>query len=209
MRTPFYFVIFLAFIVAINIGLYSNSQKVFNSSCEIKISSLEDTLAQLTLEDLKINEDDREVLEVLNENKQDGVVIVSISNIAFANLTLNWILSLERTKHEKYVVLSFDTELIDFLTNKGYGEHVVLIPRSWYRNDVGKDRGDFGTKTYREVGDAKSNICFKLLALNQEFIYSDVDLVWMHERVIDYAKIVQLSNRAHLVYSQEYYKNST
>jgi len=201
-------------LVTLSIFYFIFSNKVFHISnvaetgniChQIKLKTLDDAIAaEITPEDEVITDEDKQILEVINRNKLGNTTIISISNIGFANMTLNWILSLKKTNFLKFVVLSFDQELIDFLSAKGYQNQVALIPRTWHEQEVGKGAGDVGSKTYLAVGNSKSYICFKLLSLGQEFIFSDVDTVWLNDKVIDYVKLARRTNDAHLLYSQEY-----
>jgi len=122
-------------------------------------------------------------------------------------MTLNWILSLKRCKYDKFVVLSFDEELVDFISSKGFRNNTVLIPQSWHKKTINIEANNVGTKTYIDVVHSKTAIFFKLLCLNQEFIFSDIDTVWLHNKVIEYMKIAQRTNDAHILYSQEYTVN--
>ena len=80
---------------------------------------------------------------------------------------------------------------------KGFRNNIVLIPQSWYKKNISLEANNVLTKNYINIVHSKTAVFFKLLCLNQEFIFSDSDTVWLHEKVIEFMKVAQIANDAH------------
>jgi hypothetical protein len=73
---------------------------------------------------------------IIPGNKINGTVIVANSNYAFRTLTLNWIASLRRNNYDKFVVFSFDSQLAEFLAERGFQDNVAVVPAHWLDQPV-------------------------------------------------------------------------
>ena len=148
--------------------------------------------------------EETQILSVLNRNKIENTFIVTVSNSGFRDLTLNWILSLKRINITKFVIFSFDEEFVDYLISKGYKDNVLNLPKSWLHLSVDKTPANFLTKNYYAITQAKTNVVYKLLTLNQKFIFSDVDIVWLNKAIFSYADMIIKSSNAHMIYAQDF-----
>ena len=148
--------------------------------------------------------EDKDVLDVIIKNKIGDKIIVTVSNFGFRDLTLNWILSLKQINVEKFVIFSFDKEFIDYLTEKGFKDNIITIPKNWLNLKVDKTPASFLSKNYYAITQAKTNIVFKLLSLNQKFIFSDVDCVWLNKAIFNYIDLVMKNSKAQMIYSQDF-----
>ncbi|RNA06245.1 glycosyltransferase family 77 [Brachionus plicatilis] len=155
----------------------------------------------------KITQEENNILAVLNRNKIQNMFIVTVSNYGFRDLTLNWIISLKRINITKFVIFSFDQDFVNYLISKGYKDNVLDLPKSWMHLSVDKTSANFLSKNYYAITQAKTNVVFKLLNLNQKFIFSDVDCVWLNRAIFNYAELIAKNSKAHLIYAQDFGKN--
>ncbi|RNA14220.1 glycosyltransferase family 77 [Brachionus plicatilis] len=155
-------------------------------------------------DNLTLSSEEHQILEVINKNKINDMIIVTVSNYGFRDLTLNWILSLEKINIKKFVIFSFDKEFVDYLFSKGYKDNVVKIPKNWIYLSVDKSPASFLSTNYYAITQAKTNVIYKLLILNQKFIFSDVDCVWLNKAVLNYVSLIMKHSKAHMIYAQDF-----
>ena len=89
------------------LDLSSNFKLELANNCSnVTFKTLEDFFeTNLAQEDQLVQPEDIKVLEILNLKKFGKVTIFSISNYGFANMTLNWIISLKKSNFNNFVVL--------------------------------------------------------------------------------------------------------
>jgi hypothetical protein len=153
-----------------------------------------------------INPDrESQIAELMNNNKINGVNIVTVADIAFKHFVLNWIISLNQNNYMRFVVFSFDTFLIKFLARHGFENHAVLVPREWLDYDVVSD--DHTTRLdntdYKQIVKSKTNIVYHLLARNHTVLFSDPDTVFLSEHVLNHVTYQHEHTFAEVLFSQE------
>jgi hypothetical protein len=164
---------------------------------------------------------DGSISYIMEQNKYKSVTIVSIAHFGLKDVVQNWIMNLRRYRFNKFVVVCCDQQLFDHLRNQGYGKNVVLAPNEWlelnqtmsYTQWQGNERN-----TFFEI---KVKIWYHLICLEQHFVYSDPDVVWMssstlahleHQYKYSYADIMlslDLTNRALFYNTGFFYARAT
>lgn len=103
----------------------------------------------------------------LSENNTP--IIVTISNWDYIEITLNWIAALKRLNIDSYLIVSLDRKLHEYLNENGLRN--VLIETDNNHSDIWK---------------IKLEISSQLANNNIDFIYSDVDAVWLKNPLYKY-----------------------
>ena len=146
---------------------------------------------------------DKKVQEIMNANKVGSCTIISAANYGHRFFTLNWITSLEMNQFNKFVVFSYDDELIQFLSEKGYANRTIKIPNFLLEKNVTTDSSDFMTPNFLALVQSRSKLFLKLLELGIAFLFSDVDTVWMSNRVVEYVEFVYKHSYAEILFSED------
>lgn len=144
-----------------------------------------------------------ELLKTINLNKIGKCTIICISNYGFKEFTLNWIQSLERNNYTKFVVLSFDIELVNYLTELGYHNRTAVVPSEWLGSNITKTTAEFSKPEYNLITQAKVQIQYNLLLHKITFLMSDVDIVWLSPLVKDLIEFNLENSYAHMAISQD------
>jgi hypothetical protein len=131
-------------------------------------------------------------------------LLIAVVNHGMLEYTLNWIESLKRTEIEKYLVFAIDQELVDELTDRGLGEHVVLIPDEWRHVEISGDFAKWKSNTYVPITHAKTLIVERLLYMDITVWFSDVDIVFLNPSIYKHI-LWNMKNRkdVHMVFQQE------
>ncbi|KAG0173804.1 hypothetical protein DFQ28_008116 [Apophysomyces sp. BC1034] len=137
--------------------------------------------------------------------KKDDVLLTAVANNGMASYTLNWIESLNRCKlGDKFLVFAIDQELVDTLTDKGYGDHVVLIPGGWFHQKLSKGFAEWLDKDYTPITHSKSLVVERLLYMGITVWFSDVDIVFTSPAIYDYLMMKLTSRKfTEVLFSQE------
>ena len=191
------------------IKLFQEPQYINNHDANTLIlhHSLDDYLSDIKLDNVFPNNDEKQILNLLNKNTVSDFCIITVSNYGFRDLTLNWIISLKKQNFVKFVIFSFDQELLYFLSQKDYGDQSVLVPRSWLNLPIKQDPAAFETENYHAIVQGKSNIFSKLLLFNQKFLFSDVDCVMIGRGIVDYINVLMHHSNAHMIFAQDFEPN--
>ena len=131
------FFIFLIFFLVIVIVYYNNllinyrsvlskvAKKItFNYQSTTKITFNYQSTTKITN---KIAESNYSIDEIIKNNTKNDLLILSISNYGFKDLTLNWITNLNKLDFKKFIVFCFDQELYEFLSKKGFKNNLGQI----------------------------------------------------------------------------------
>ena len=135
---------------------------------------------------------------------QDRILIVATANYGMRNHVYNWIESLKRTGEEKFMIFCFDKKLLDHLTMAGYGDRASLIPDLWYHSHVEADFKTYFSQEYRVITHSKTLVVQQLLYLDINVFFSDVDIVWLRPRMVEYVNtFMQIRPETHVLFQQE------
>ncbi|KAI8073523.1 nucleotide-diphospho-sugar transferase-domain-containing protein [Gilbertella persicaria] len=135
---------------------------------------------------------------------EDRVLIVATANYGMRQYVYNWIESLKRTKHRKFLIFCFDQQLYDHLTKAGYGQHASMIPDIWFHQQVEADFKTYFSKEYRVITHSKTLVVQQLLYLDITVLFSDVDIVWLRPHIVDYVHgLMKLRQETHVLFQQE------
>jgi hypothetical protein len=144
-----------------------------------------------------------DLLSVIRRNKLGKCTIICISNYGFKEFTLNWILSLERNNYTKFVVISFDIELVNYLSELGYSDRTAVVPSKWLGSNITKTTAEFSKLEYNLITQAKVQIHYNLLLNNVTFLMSDADIVWLSPFVKELIEFNLENSYAHMAISQD------
>lgn len=151
----------------------------------------------------KTNDKALDLIKLIKKNSIGKCTIISISNYGFRNFTLNWIRSLERNNYTKFVVISLDNELVDFLTINGYKNRTAIVPPKWLEFNLTKSVAEFSKFEYNLITQSKVHIHLNLLVNNVTFLMSDVDIVWLSPHLVEYIEFTVYHSYAHIAFSQD------
>jgi len=144
-----------------------------------------------------------DIIEVIKKNKIDDCTIISISNYGYLNLTLNWIESLQKINFTRYVLFCLDLKLFDYLTEKGYGNHLVKVPSAWIDFEITPYFATWAKTDYNHITQAKVHIWYQLLELNINFLFSDPDVVWLDKNIILHIQTIFKYSLAEIAMAQD------
>lgn len=147
----------------------------------------------------------KELLDKINANLlQDRVLIIATANYGMRNHVYNWIESLKRTGEEKFLIFCFDQKLLDHLTMAGYGDRASLIPDVWFHQQVESEFKTYFSQEYRVITHSKTLVVQQLLYLDVTVFFSDVDIVWLRPRMVEYVNtFLQIRPETHVLFQQE------
>jgi hypothetical protein len=132
-----------------------------------------------------------------------GITIITIANFGYREFLLNWLMHMRKQKYSKFVVFSFDQALVEFLAREGYVENVILVPSKWLVYKLTANFSKWGEETYKHIVKSKTSVCYHLLVRNHSFVFSDPDVVWLSEHVIEHIKFQHDHSFAEILFSQE------
>ncbi|KAG2189252.1 hypothetical protein INT44_004394, partial [Umbelopsis vinacea] len=175
----------------------------YNTSCIFK----DEVLGDLIWKPAEYPLPSQHIVDAIKNNLIDEThrtLLLAVVNHGMLEYTLNWIESLKRTQIEKYLVFAIDQELVDDLTNRGLGEHVVLIPDEWRHVEISGDFAKWKSSTYVPITHAKTLIVERLLYMGITVWFSDVDIVFLNPTIYDHI-LWNMKNRkdVHMVFQQE------
>ncbi|OZJ01525.1 hypothetical protein BZG36_05651, partial [Bifiguratus adelaidae] len=122
----------------------------------------------------------------------------------------NWMISLEQTGHKKYLVFCLDDGLYHHLQRTGYGDHATTVPAEWFQRSVAAGFSDYWAPTYPAITHTKTLIVQRLLYLGYTVLFSDVDIVWLKPRVVDFLRgRLSIREETQVLFQQEGYSQTT
>ncbi|KAK4519661.1 uncharacterized protein ATC70_009898 [Mucor velutinosus] len=147
----------------------------------------------------------KELMDKINNNMlQDRVLIVATANYGMRNHVYNWIESMKKTGEEKFLIFCFDQKLYDHLTLAGYSDRASLIPDVWFHQQVEADFKTYFSKEYRIITHSKTLVVQQLLYLDVAVFFTDVDIVWLRPRLVEYVNtLLQIRPETHVLFQQE------
>jgi hypothetical protein len=147
----------------------------------------------------------KELMKKINANLlENRVLIVATANYGMRNHVYNWIESLKRTGEKKFLIFCFDQKLLDHLTLAGYGDQASLIPDVWFHQQVEAEFKTYFSEEYRIITHSKTLVVQQLLYLDVTVFFSDVDIVWLRPRMVEYVNtLLQIRQETHVLYQQE------
>lgn len=147
----------------------------------------------------------KELMKKINDNLlEDRVLIIATANYGMRNHVYNWIESLKRTGEEKFLIFCFDKKLYEHLKLNGYGNRASLIPDIWFHQQVESDFKTYFSQEYRVITHSKTLVVQQLLYLDINVFFSDVDIVWLRPRMVEYVNtFLQIRPETHVLFQQE------
>ena len=112
---------------------------------------------------------------MLKLNSLEKWVIVAFANKKTLEMTMNYIASLERTGHNKFVMICVDVMSYTVLSELGYFDRVGLVPRDW-----------LDTRGLNDMALGKWMILVELLNRKHSVCFNDVNLVYLNNHAVDY-----------------------
>jgi hypothetical protein len=139
---------------------------------------------------------------VLPNNAISGAVIITISNYGYKNMTLNWIASLLRTGHTKFVVFCYDTDLLISLAEIGFRANVALVPTSWLEFSLTKNVYNENIKQeFDQMMQSRVAVWYQIALRDRSFLFSDADLVFLSEHVLENVLFNYKNSVADIIFS--------
>ncbi|KAI9498630.1 nucleotide-diphospho-sugar transferase-domain-containing protein [Zychaea mexicana] len=147
----------------------------------------------------------QELMDKINKNLVQGrVLLIATANYGMRDYMYNWIESLKLTGVDKFLVFCLDDKLYTHLVNAGYEENAATIPESWLHLDVATDFEDYFSPRYRIITHAKTLVVQRLLYLDVTVFFSDVDIVFLRPRMIEFVKTyMDMRQETHAIFQQE------
>lgn len=105
-------------------------------------------------------------------------------------MTLNWILSLKKINIDKFLILCLDQDLFNFLAHKGYLDNLFMVPSDWHEFKLTQYMTVWNTKEFDTLMHARTQIIHKLLKLNVTLLFTDLDIVWLNQNVLEHVQFI-------------------
>jgi len=195
------FFIFLIFFLVIVIVYYNNLLINYRSVLAKVAKKITFNYQSTTKITNKIVESNYSIDEIIKNNTKNDLLILSVSNYGFKDLTLNWITNLNKLDFKKFIVFCFDQELYEFLSKKGFKNNLAIVPSNWLDFNVSKSYSSWATKDYNQITQAKPQIWYQLLKLNCNIFFSDSDVAWLNKNILDHIKYIYTYSTADLLFS--------
>jgi hypothetical protein len=174
-----------------------------NGTCVFK----DDLYGNTVWKERKYTTPSQDILDAIEKNyidQNERTLLIAVANNGMLEYILNWIESLKRSEISKYLVFAIDQDLVDAMTEKDLGDHVVLIPDDWRHVHISGDFAKWKTNDYAPITHAKSLIVERLLYLDVTVWFSDVDIVFTSPHIYNHL-MWNMKNRkdVHMLFSQE------
>jgi hypothetical protein len=164
----------------------------------------------------EIDRDEEEIIEKVDGNSVlpnahssvlGPVTIVTIAHHQTKEFVLNWIKSLHRCNLTKFVVLSHDLQLVEFLKETNYGSQVALVPRKWYTNPHNIRIRPNSTlwlegDEFNLIDAFKFHIVKQLISRDRSIVFSEPDAVWMSEHALEHLQLKMAHSLASVAFAQ-------
>lgn len=127
------------------------------------------------------------VQEAIDRNLASGrYLITAVVNSGMMEYTLNWAESLRLTGYRRFLIFCIDDALFEALSRRGLGDRAVRIPQEWFHVNVSAGFESYRAPEYNTITHAKSLVVERLLHINITVLFSDVDIVILKPRMLDY-----------------------
>ncbi|KAG0175911.1 hypothetical protein DFQ29_006807 [Apophysomyces sp. BC1021] len=179
---------------AAEISVHNNSTKSSTAEWTPKIYEEPDNITMAAIE-----------RNIIQDTYSEGrVLLTAVVNSGMLDYTLNWIESLKKTNHDKFLVFAIDDSLAHALITRGYEDHVVRIPPSWFHVALASDFVKWKSDAYRPITHAKSLVVERLLYLDITVWFSDVDIV-LTSPYVSGVMLQKMASRpnTHMAFTQE------
>ncbi|RUS24033.1 nucleotide-diphospho-sugar transferase-domain-containing protein, partial [Jimgerdemannia flammicorona] len=154
-----------------------------------------------------------EVYEAIQRNliPFDHTLVTAVVNHGMIEYTLNWIASLKRTNVNMFLVFCIDADAYQALVDAGYVANAVKIPWAWYHRIVPSSKfEEYREGSYNSITHAKSLVVERLLHMDIIVVFSDVDIVWLSPRILDFLTTMwQVRGETLMLFSQEGFDRTT
>jgi hypothetical protein len=139
----------------------------------------------------------------MKANQINNTTIITIGNYGFKEFIHNWILNLKKFNYDKFVVFSYDQALVDYLSEKGFPDNVILVPSKWLDHKLSANFSSWGQDSYKLLVKSKTNIWNSLLLRNYTFLFSDPDVAWISKHILDHIKFQYEHSFSEVLFSQD------
>lgn len=183
---------------------YLSNEQTFFDVTNDNTPACQDTRQHIEIPD-SLPPPPQDVMDKINQNMlDDRVLIVATANYGMRNHVYNWIESLKQTGETKFLIFCFDKKLYEHLQMTGYGDRASLIPDIWFHQQVESDFKTYFTQEYRVITHAKTLVVQQLLYLDVKVFFSDVDIVWLRPRMVEYVHtFMQIRDETQVIFQQE------
>ena len=113
---------------------------------------------------------------VLHSACLDTPLVIAFSDISYLEITLNWIVAIERVSVENYLIVALDVETFQFLNEKN------LPTVAMFLDDT--NRG-LELPWLTRLWELRLHVFQYLAYAECDFIHSDVDAVWLQNPIED------------------------
>jgi hypothetical protein len=136
---------------------------------------------------IKLARNDDYIWETAMTNNQiNGATIITTANYAYRNMTLNFIVSLLRTNHTKFLIFCLDEDFLIFLAERGYKDHVVLMPKRWVGVEIDKDLFSENRQgQFDKIMQSRAMLWYQVALRNHRFLFCDLDIVFLSPHVME------------------------
>ncbi|KAI8997761.1 nucleotide-diphospho-sugar transferase-domain-containing protein [Pilobolus umbonatus] len=145
------------------------------------------------------------LMNKINHNMvANRVLIVATANYGMRNHLYNWIKSLESVGENRFMIFCLDDKLYQHLSLAGYGDRTSSIPESWFKQAIDPEFEEYFTAKYIAITHAKTLVVQRLLYMNVNVLFSDVDIVWLRPRMVEYLhSFLEIREETNLVIQTE------
>ncbi|MCK5359775.1 MAG: hypothetical protein KAJ95_04070 [Gammaproteobacteria bacterium] len=120
-----------------------------------------------------------QIKSIINNLDLEGrAVVIMAFNSGFSSLFINWVRSCELNKlvvRERAIIFAMDEESKDIAENEGF--HVCYDKNSRVLSEIGQSER-YGDGEFKKHMFFQNSIIRDMLAMDCEFLFQDVDLVW-------------------------------
>ncbi|KAG5463343.1 MAG: nucleotide-diphospho-sugar transferase-domain-containing protein [Olpidium bornovanus] len=106
-------------------------------------------------------------------------LILAVASNGNFDFTLNWIASLRRTGHTRYLVMCLDEVICSRLDPT----HAALVPRHWLQREINAAPAVYGTSEYINLVQSKTLVVIPFLMEGFTILFTDVDVVWLSPQI--------------------------
>lgn len=110
-------------------------------------------------------------------------MIVTALNFGYKDIMMNWVCNLRHLSITNFVIAAFDNELYEFGYTRGLPIYLETEVTGRYNTSL--TDATYGTSSFKELTKMKSRIVLRFLKLGYNVVWSDADVVWFRNPLVD------------------------
>ena len=93
--------------------------------------------------------------------------------------------------------------IFSFLKEKGYKKRILMVPQKWLDFEVSTEFSGWASLDYNRIVQSKTYIWYHLVKLGHNIFFSDPDVVWLNENILEHLHFIFKYSPAEILFTQD------